>query len=477
MSYPRLYQLACVLAAAAVLLAVGAPMQAKLSAARSAAMPAHSLADSGELDSFAMSLMLGGFRGPLVMYLWVTSEDEKNNEDTERFLTRANLIGDLQPEFSAIYTHQSWNLAYNVSVQYTRETEKYRWVMKGIEFAEKGDYRLPDNTDVLSQTGHLYFDKIGQSYEGDYYRTRFRHDSLDRLLDKDRRLKPAADPDNGIFVAPMAHWKFIDRLDGLLAVIARNQARRDASPMPDRPPDAADFKPLDIDPLAARHVWPYGVSPFAIAFDYFQQATTTGKHSQFGPSVVSSRPALAGREWLKEELLLAMSAESRLWPMDQLGQPLPVPAADLSPDHAALVEAVYHTQEALRVTQLARACYQSHLSRYRGEGDIYVAHFNDIALKQSMAEAGLRRLTGLRDWLRASQTHDAALLGSARQKLAEARAGYATANELIRSYMLTEYRLDPWNTDDRAGNRAPFELLANQAQRAGDQIDRMLSVK
>jgi hypothetical protein len=32
----------------------------------------------GNMDSFALALLLGGLRGPLVMFLWVSSESQKN---------------------------------------------------------------------------------------------------------------------------------------------------------------------------------------------------------------------------------------------------------------------------------------------------------------------------------------------------------------------------------------------------------------
>lgn len=470
MKSARLYQLGCLLAALAILVGVAGPLQSRLTSARSVAMPAETAADSAELDSFAMSLLLGGFRGPLVMYLWVTSEDEKTNEDTEKILTRATLIGELQPQFKTIYVNQSWNLAYNVSVQYNRESEKYRWITKGIEFIERGERRLPNNTDVLAQAGHLYFDKLGQSFENGYYRRRFRQESFSRLLDANRRLRDSANPDDRVGRAPSATWRYIDRLDGVLAQVNRPDGKR---PLPARPPTDADLREIGMSPEAARHVWPFGLSAYAIAYDYYKQASLTGPHSQFGASVMSSRPAMACREWLKEELDLAVTAESRLWPLNQSGQPLPVPSADLSPEDPALVEAVYHYQEAQRVAALARANYEAHLAAYRGEADIYVPHFNDVALRLAMAEASTRRLTGIGDWLRAKKSGDATALRTAALKLGEAKAGYAGAEQLIRDYMSTEYRIDP-NDLDRLADRAPYELLANQAQRAADQIGRML---
>ena len=236
----RAYQLGCVLAALAVLLAVAAPVQQRLQAERSSAMPAGALPEAQDLNSFALGLLLGGFRGPLVMYLWVTSEEAKNNEDTTAFLTQVDLIGDLQPQFATIYTHQSWNLAYNVSVQYNRDAEKYYWVMQGIRFAEKGERRLPHNTDVLIQLGgNLYFDKLGNSTEAPYFCAQFRADSLASHQPLDDKLdprNPKLDANGYLLDAYKNRWAYIDRLDAILKIIDRNNANGVKSPMPDRPP-------------------------------------------------------------------------------------------------------------------------------------------------------------------------------------------------------------------------------------------------
>ena len=472
----RAYQAICLLAAVAILLGIAAPLQHQLTARRAAlldgpdagaeAAASPAAGQTQDLDSFSMSLLLGGFRGPLVMYLWVTSEDQKANEQTERFLTQAQLIADLQPQFTSVYTHQAWNLAYNVSVQYNREVEKYHWVMKGVELCETGDRRLPHNTNILSELGHLYEDKLGESYESDYYRNRFRQDSLERKLDADHRLAESY----------ARRWKYIDRLDGVLAQIAANRLANLTVVLPEWPPTARQLADLGLDDATSRHHWPYGVSVFAIAYDYLKQATLTGPSLFCNAMVTSSRPAIACRGWVREELNLAIAAEAKVWPIDQAGQPLPNPSADLLAKSAAtLAEALFHYQEAVRVAELARANYESHLAVYPQDGDTFATHLNDVSLKAAMADAGLRRLTAMREWVAARKSGDGDKIARARRQLQAAAEAYRTNGlRQIKDYLVMEYRPGSGISNDAIYGRAPFELLADIAQRCIDQIDHML---
>jgi hypothetical protein len=44
------------------------------------------------MDSYALGLLLGGLRGPLVMFLWSTSEAQKSAHDLEDFDTKVEWI-------------------------------------------------------------------------------------------------------------------------------------------------------------------------------------------------------------------------------------------------------------------------------------------------------------------------------------------------------------------------------------------------
>ena len=54
------------------------------------------------------------------------------------------MITKLQPHFLAIWTFQSWNLAYNVSVEWDAPEDKYHWIKKGIQFVQQGVKQEPE---------------------------------------------------------------------------------------------------------------------------------------------------------------------------------------------------------------------------------------------------------------------------------------------------------------------------------------------
>ena len=70
----------------------------------------------GNMNSYALALLLGGLRGPLVMFLWTTSESQKVDRDLEDLDTKIEWIRLLQPEFDTVHLFQMWNKAYNISV-------------------------------------------------------------------------------------------------------------------------------------------------------------------------------------------------------------------------------------------------------------------------------------------------------------------------------------------------------------------------
>ena len=146
-------------------------------------------------------------------------------------------------------------------------------------------------------------------------------------------------------------------------------------------------------------------------------------------------------------------------------------------DDPDLDEAVFHYEEAQRIAKLAVANYESHVAIYPQDSEVYSVHIADVALRAQMAEAGALRLTGIRDWLMAKEPGkpiDAARLDAARRNLHAAQSVYRQVIPRIAAYMATEFRYEALDRSDAYSGRRPFEELADQAQRASDQIDRMV---
>jgi hypothetical protein len=135
------------------------------------------------MNSFALALLLGGLRGPLVMILWTSSEAQKSEKNLEDFDTKVEWIRMLQPEFDTVHIFQIWNKAYNISVQMASNANKYITILDAIEYAKDVDRERPNNINILYQIGSVYFDKLGGASEKEYYRKRVREESLPHKTD------------------------------------------------------------------------------------------------------------------------------------------------------------------------------------------------------------------------------------------------------------------------------------------------------
>ncbi|HWP39545.1 MAG TPA: hypothetical protein VNL70_01375, partial [Tepidisphaeraceae bacterium] len=139
-----------------------------------------SAAGLARMNSYALALLLGGLRGPLVMILWPSSEEQKARKQLEDFDTKIEWIRLLQAEFDTVHIFQIWNKAYNISVQMANLGNKYRTILDALDYARNVDAERPNNINILTAIGQVYFDKLGNSAEKVYYRQRIREESMAR---------------------------------------------------------------------------------------------------------------------------------------------------------------------------------------------------------------------------------------------------------------------------------------------------------
>ena len=102
------------------------------------------------MDSYALALLLGGLRGPLVMFLWTQSESQKGNRDLQGLDTQIEWIRLLQPEFDTVHLFQIWNKAYNLSVQMAALSNKYATILDAIDYARSVDSERPNNINIFA---------------------------------------------------------------------------------------------------------------------------------------------------------------------------------------------------------------------------------------------------------------------------------------------------------------------------------------
>ncbi len=211
------------------------------------------------MNSFALGLLLGGLRGPLVMILWTQSESQKTDKDLEGFDTRIEWIRLLQPEFDTVHIFQVWNKAYNISVQMASLSNKYLVILDALDYAHSVDREKPDDINILAAIAQVYFDKLGGAAEKLYYRRRVRSESLPH-------------PTNAVH-ANDPGWRrssldpMLDDQFNILPALLK-PAPGHVAPQPGQ--EGNDGSELQY--LAPWQPFPDGISPYALAFNYWKRS-------------------------------------------------------------------------------------------------------------------------------------------------------------------------------------------------------------
>ncbi|MBY0228941.1 MAG: hypothetical protein K2W96_06665, partial [Gemmataceae bacterium] len=124
-----------------------------------------------DLTGSIVRLSLMGSRGLVTCVLWNQAfEKQKLNQWNElEVLVRS--LTKLQPHFITPWLFQSWNLAYNVSVEADRPRDKYFYVTRGVEILADGESKNRNHPDLRWHTGNYVSHKIGKSDETNYKRS------------------------------------------------------------------------------------------------------------------------------------------------------------------------------------------------------------------------------------------------------------------------------------------------------------------
>lgn len=393
------------------------------------------------MNSFALALLLGGLRGPLVMILWTNSENQKNERNLEDFDTLVEWIRLLQPEFDSVHLFQIWNKAYNISVQMASLANKYATIVDALDYAYKVDAERPNNINIISQIGQVYEQKLGTSSEKDYYRKRVRNETLpvirlyypasaDEALTEaikkarvsQNLVRRSNDPQTGQMVAQMS---FLDHLAirsffnvpearseaiASQALRSRQTSRRtsldtvlteDGRLLPeyrDRYSYLVPFEPFRE-----------GISPIGLGYEYYKRAQLLQRegqqHSQMSEMVVDSRPALALKMWAEELMERGRLAEYRALGgtgaiptmVEPAALQLPTAGVPLNAsvhESWALESAIFNYDRVPLLVQASVAEYQEHLLKYRTNEFIYRGHMEHLRAIATLAQ-------GDRDFLRA----------------------------------------------------------------------------
>jgi hypothetical protein len=92
------------------------------------------------------TVALGGFRGLIANELWMRANDLQNDDKFFEMVQLADWITVLEPHFIQVWSEQSWNMAFNISVKFKAPEDRWHWVQRGIQLLR--DQGLPLNPDA-----------------------------------------------------------------------------------------------------------------------------------------------------------------------------------------------------------------------------------------------------------------------------------------------------------------------------------------
>ncbi|TWT96013.1 hypothetical protein Pla108_30930 [Botrimarina colliarenosi] len=170
-----------------------------------------SQAGLGEIDPASETIKLAtlGLRGLAVQFLWNNANHYKKVEDWTNLTATLEQLAKLQPNFITFWKFQSWNLSYNVSVEFDDYHDRYYWVRRGIQFLEEGLNYNRDNPTLQWEHGWVLGQKIGRADEKVQYRRLFKTDDEYHPVDR-----PPAERDNWL-VSKKAYLDSVRSVDEL----------------------------------------------------------------------------------------------------------------------------------------------------------------------------------------------------------------------------------------------------------------------
>jgi len=142
--------------------------------------------------------------------------------------------------------------------------------------------------------------------------------------------------------------------------------------------------------------FPYGVSPFALAYNYYKRSqvlmeVNKQKHAQLSDLVIDSRPALALKNWSEEEWERGRRAELEAFalriPSERLDMDLPAASLKLDapvPRRAPLDEAIYSYRRSAELVLDAIVEYERHLANDKTNLSTYESHMDGLRAQRAL---------------------------------------------------------------------------------------------
>ena len=116
------------------------------------------------------TVALGGFRGLIVNFLFIRSNQLQLEGRFFETMTLGDWITKLQPTFTPVWRFQSWNMAFNISKTFEDPNDRFRWVWAGIKLLRDEGLRYnPTDAEMYRELGQIFFTKIGKFTETTHF--------------------------------------------------------------------------------------------------------------------------------------------------------------------------------------------------------------------------------------------------------------------------------------------------------------------
>lgn len=130
-------------------------------------------------------LVLGGFRGVVVDFLWIRGIARHEEKRYFELKTIFDMIANLQPNIPDVWIFQGWNMAYNIAHNMETKEGKWKWVRAGLAYMTRGAGKNPTNGEIRAALGHMYRHKFSEKVfplpRVQYYRKQLAKDGLDNF--------------------------------------------------------------------------------------------------------------------------------------------------------------------------------------------------------------------------------------------------------------------------------------------------------
>jgi hypothetical protein len=131
-----------------------------------------------EVGGSALQLSLTGSRGFVICALWTWAIDAQKKNRWNEMELYVDSLTRLQPHFISPWIFQSWNFAYNVSVEADQVKDKYYYVSRGVHLLQKGERKNHCNPDMRFNIGYYQQHKVMQSDETNVFRCLYQMSSI-----------------------------------------------------------------------------------------------------------------------------------------------------------------------------------------------------------------------------------------------------------------------------------------------------------